>query len=70
MVGIYPNLNGHTQRELRNRYMSFWGGVSDLWALFKNICLFGASQVAQSGEGTGDLLQYSCLENPMDGGAW
>ena len=28
-MGIYPNLNGHTQRELRNRYMSFWGGVSD-----------------------------------------
>ena len=23
-----------------------------------------------SGEGTGNLLQYSCLENPMDGGAW
>ena len=22
------------------------------------------------GEGTGNLLQYSCLENPMDGGAW
>ena len=22
------------------------------------------------GEGNGDLLQYSCLENPMDGGAW
>ena len=22
-----------------------------------------------SGEGTGDPLQYSCLENPMDGGA-
>ena len=22
------------------------------------------------GEGTGDLHQYSCLENPMDGGAW
>ena len=21
-------------------------------------------------EGTGDPLQYSCLENPMDGGAW
>ena len=25
---------------------------------------------SQGGEGTGDLLQYSCLENPMDGGAW
>ena len=22
------------------------------------------------GEGTGDPLQYSCLENPMDGGTW
>ena len=23
-----------------------------------------------SGEGNGNLLQYSCLGNPMDGGAW
>ena len=22
------------------------------------------------GEGNGTLLQYSCLDNPMDGGAW
>ena len=22
------------------------------------------------GEGNGKPLQYSCLENPMDGGAW
>ena len=22
------------------------------------------------GEGTGNLLQYSCLENPMDRGVW
>ena len=22
------------------------------------------------GEGTGNPLQYSCLENPMDGGGW
>ena len=22
------------------------------------------------GEGNGNLLQYSCLENPMDGGVW
>ena len=22
------------------------------------------------GEGNGNLLQYSCLENPMDRGAW
>ena len=24
----------------------------------------------ESGEGNGDRLQHSCLENPMDGGAW
>jgi len=23
-----------------------------------------------SGEGNGYTFQYSCLENPMDGGAW
>jgi len=23
-----------------------------------------------NGEGDGTPLQYSCLENPMDGGAW
>ena len=26
--------------------------------------------VRVSGEGNGTPLQYSCLENPMDGGAW
>ena len=25
---------------------------------------------SSSGEGNGNPLQYSCLENPMDGGAW
>ena len=26
--------------------------------------------IAKLGEGNGTPLQYSCLENPMDGGAW
>ena len=26
--------------------------------------------VVPRGEGNGNLLQYSCLENPMGGGAW
>ena len=25
---------------------------------------------SEDGEGNGKLLQYSCLENPLDGGAW
>ena len=32
-------------------------------------CLF-RSPVYFFREGNGTLLQYSCLENPMDGGAW
>ena len=31
----------------------------------KKVCLVKAFR-----EGNGNLLQYSCLENPMDGGAW
>ena len=31
--------------------------------------LFKATRF-ELGEGDGTLLQYSCLENPMDGGAW
>ena len=27
-------------------------------------------QLSHIGEGNGNPLQYSCLENPMDGGAW
>ena len=27
-------------------------------------------QFEKDGEGTGTPLQYSCLDNPMDGGAW
>ena len=26
--------------------------------------------IGLNGEGNGTPLQYSCLENPMDGGAW
>ena len=31
--------------------------------------IYGVAK-SQMGEGNGTPLQYSCLENPMDGGAW
>ena len=34
-----------------------------LYLFYKEVCTF-------CGEGNGTPLQYSCLENPMDGGAW
>ena len=33
-------------------------------------CLDYCNLIASLGEGNGNPLQYSCLENPMDGGAW
>ena len=35
-----------------------------------SLVLFYASQLLLIGEGNGTPLQSSCLENPMDGGAW
>ena len=32
--------------------------------------LYFENLVPDSGEGNGTPLQYFCLENPMDGGAW
>ena len=29
-----------------------------------------ANYMSKNGEGNGTPLQYSCLENPMDGGDW
>ena len=37
------------------------------WVLFKAV-LWGSGN--SSGEGNGNPLQYSCLENPKDRGAW
>ena len=40
-----------------------------LYGGFSLVTYFIHSSV-YSGEGNGTPLQYSCLENPMDGGAW
>ena len=34
------------------------------------VTLFLPSFEPGTGEGDGTPLQYSCLDNPMDGGAW
>ena len=42
-----------------------------LWPPDSNSQLTGKDPDAgKDGEGNGTPLQYSCLENPMDGGAW
>ena len=36
--------------------------------IHKELCKKGLNEL--NGEGNGNPLQYSCLENTMDGGAW
>ena len=40
--------------------------VSKLFTLHRNVIIHGN----RAGEGNGNPLQYSCLEHPMDRGAW
>ena len=49
-----------------------WGAVASLVAQRLNVGDLGSipGSGRSPGEGNGNPLQYSCLENPMDGGAW
>ena len=40
-----------------------WLTISQIWTIFDGVR-------GRNREGDGTPLQYSCLENPMDGGAW
>ena len=46
------------------------GGVNSILMTVQKCLYFCSSVSFLFGEGNGTPLQYSCLENPMDGGAW
>ena len=48
----------------------YWRVPSHICIMFVAFNLFFITSLTFSGEGNGNPLQYSCLENPMDGGAW
>ena len=52
--------------------MRDFAGGSDGKASAYNVRDWGSipGLARSAGEGNGSPLQYSCLENPMDGGAW
>ena len=56
---IQKTLNSHSNPEKEKG-----GGITCFD--FKVYC----KAIVTKGEGNGTPLQYSCLENPMDGGAW
>ena len=57
-----------------NMWVAIWGfpGISEVKASACNAGDLGSipGLGRSPGEGNGNPLQYSCLENPMDGGAW
>ena len=61
----------HPRPEISNDYMGF-PGSSEVKVSACNAGDLGLipGSGRSPGEGNGNLLQYSCLENPMDGGAW
>ena len=72
LLGRYTEANAFCHSSL-----SFYGVVSFTllyicFFLFLPLCILlrKALPNLRSGEGNGTPLQYSCLENPMDGGAW
>ena len=59
---------------IRQRFLQLWASL--VAHLVKNLSAMQETQVRflgqedPSGEGNSNPLQYSCLENPMDRGAW
>ena len=52
--------------DISQRFFSFFLNVNT----WKTKILEFVWDYTLNGEGNGNPLQYSCLENPMDGGAW
>ena len=55
-------------------YLASWENVMHPIALYLELTdidfIWPFYEYSFSGEGNGNPLQYFCLENPMDGGAW
>ena len=50
--------------------MDFPGGSDGIVSAYNAGDLDSIPGLGRSGEGNSNLLQYSCLENPKDRGAW
>ena len=55
---------------LLNHSLDFPGGSDGQVSAYNAGELGSIPWLGRSGEGNGNPFQYSCLENPMDGGAW
>ena len=69
-------LDGNCSREMKRHLLLERKAMTNLDTILKSrdITLLTKVHIVKAmvfpGEGNGTPLQYSCLENPMDGGAW
>ena len=63
-----PSLLAPGTSFLEDSFSMDGGGGGMVWGQFKGIT-FMVHFIFNLGEGNGNPLQHSCLENPMDGGA-
>ena len=54
------------QQMVRSNWTCTWEEMN----VGTDLMLFTKINAKCPGEGNGNTLQYSCLENPMEGGAW
>ena len=72
-IGLTPGQGmAQPKKERGRRFYSSFPGGSEVKASASNVGDLGSipGSGRSPGEGNGKPLQYSCLENPMDGGAW
>jgi len=50
----------------KHTFIDFPGGSDGKASAYNARCLGSIPGLGRSGEGNGNALQYSCLENPMD----
>ena len=72
-LGSNITADGDCSHETKRHLLLGQKAMTNLDSLLKSrdiTLLTKVHLVKAIGEGNGTLLQYSCLENPMDGGAW
>ena len=69
--GDFPNPGSNSSLPHCRRILYRLGHQGSPCILYIELSILYIHTYSQNvGEGNGTLLQYSCLENPMDGGAW
>ena len=60
----------HTKKKRKKKIVRPKGWNEMSLAFYHCNFIFYSDSIHNTREGNGNPLQYSCLENPMDGGAW